>query len=57
MSAPAEWYACEHEWVLAGDADLGDVPGMGAREEVVCVKCSCPGERYVESGAVEWPTT
>jgi len=53
-----EWETCDHEWITApGDRDLGDVPGAGPREEVICSKCSCPGERYIETGRVEWPTT
>lgn len=49
---------CDHEWITApGDWDLGSVPGAGEREEVVCVKCGVPGERYVESREVYWPTT
>lgn len=52
------WNECEHEWITApGDWDLGDVPGSGAREEVICTKCGCPGERYVNSCKVVWPTT
>lgn len=51
-----DWHNCNHEWVPNGDSDLGDVPGMGSREEVICVKCGCPGERY-ENGHVDWPTT
>jgi hypothetical protein len=52
------WDVCEHQWsITPGDWDLGDVPGMGAREDVTCVKCQCPGERYVETGEVDWPTT
>lgn len=46
-----EWQTCDHEWSTApGDYELGDVPGLGSREEVICLKCGCPGERYVESG-------
>lgn len=53
-----DWSICEHEWVVSpGSWELGDVPGMGPREEVVCTKCKCPGERYTNTGEVEWPTT
>lgn len=51
------WYNCDHEWQPHGDYELGDVPGAGPREEVKCVKCGCPGERYPDSGHVDWPTT
>lgn len=51
------WQECEHEWEAYGDFELGDVAGMGPREEVRCIKCDCPGERYIESGHVDWPAT
>lgn len=57
LSKKESWYDCEHEWTAYGDEDLGDVPGMGSRVAVVCVKCGCPGEMYEESGQVDWPTT
>jgi hypothetical protein len=49
------WDTCDHDWKLApGDWDTGDVN----REEVICTKCGCPGERYPEEGGrVDWPTT
>lgn len=50
------WTDCNHEWMPYGDSDLGEVLGRGFREEVVCVKCQCPGERY-DNGEVDWPTT
>lgn len=47
----SEWNKCAHEWkVSGGDFDL-------SREEVVCVKCQCPGERYIKTGEVYWPAT
>lgn len=54
-NAYPDWYSCQHEWNSYGDFELGDVGGL-AREEVICVKCQCPGERY-ENGHVDWPTT
>lgn len=53
----ADWNDCDHIWMHIGDSDLGDVHGYGEREEVKCTKCGCPGERYRQSGAVDWPTT
>lgn len=50
------WSTCDHDWQVV-DHDLGDVPGAGPREAVICSKCQCPGERHVNSGEVEWPTT
>lgn len=49
-----DWYSCKHEWESYGDRD---VPGAGSREEVICVKCNCPGKRYTVNGDVEWPAT
>lgn len=57
------WDQCyEHDWQIdPSDWDLGDVSGTGPfagpREAVICSKCQCPGERYINSGEVEWPTT
>lgn len=53
----ADWAECDHDWKAKTDSDLGDIPGVGPREEVVCLRCGCPGERYTNSGVVEWPTT
>jgi len=29
----------------------------GGELEVICTKCQCPGERWVSTGEVDWPTT
>jgi len=60
--APDEAYECYskcgHLWRAYRDSDLlGDVPGLGPREEVVCTECGVYGERYTDSGEVVWPTT
>lgn len=47
---------CQHEW-KARDHDLGEVAGLGPREDVVCIKCGCHGERYTRTGQVDWPAT
>lgn len=48
-----DWDRCEHEWKVSNrDWDLPI-----EREEVVCVKCGCPGERTVKTGEVFWPAT
>jgi hypothetical protein len=57
MTRVSDWNECQHDWEAVGDLDLGDVAGMGEREEVLCAKCGCPGERYSKSGEVDWPTT
>lgn len=50
---PPSWNECEHDWQeRSGDYDLG-----GNRQEVVCVKCQCPGERDLTDGEVFWPAT
>ena len=48
---------CQHEWEPYGDYELGDVAGLGPRESVICIKCGAPGERYIRTGEVDWPTT
>lgn len=52
-----DWSTCNHNWIISGDGELGDVPGCGPREEVTCSICGCPGERFISTGEVEWPTT
>lgn len=57
-----EWNKCAHEWAVKADSDLGDIPGVGPREEVYCPKCGCPGERMrlcrnTQESEVYWPTT
>jgi len=42
------WYDCEHEWE-------SNIDSSSIHDEVTCVKCGCPGERYDDE--VYWPTT
>lgn len=50
----SRWYGCQHVWHLnPGTSHLSDE----RREEVRCMKCDCPGERWVATGEVDWPTT
>jgi hypothetical protein len=51
-----DWWNCSHKWIASGDLELGDVPGVGSRQEVKCKKCGCPGEMY-NDGTVDWPTS
>jgi hypothetical protein len=49
-----DWDACEHDWVIfQGTWIVND----DRREEVRCRHCGCPGERWVDTGEVDWPTT
>jgi hypothetical protein len=49
-----KWDACEHEWKIApGDWDSG----IKDTEEVICIKCQCPGERDNKTNEVCWPAT
>lgn len=48
------WSTCvDHDWQI----DPSDWDGPPGFEYVICSKCECPGQRHIESGEVEWPTT
>lgn len=49
---PDNWAWCDHDWREV-DSQMTDPE----RVAVVCRKCQCPGEKWLETGEVEWPTT
>lgn len=45
-----DWNKCDHFWeTKPGDWD-------SPFEQVRCLRCGCPGERY-ETGSIYWPVT
>jgi hypothetical protein len=47
------WNKCAHDWQISTrDFDCAE-----GKEEVICTKCNCPGERDRASGEVFWPAT
>lgn len=49
MRPVTDWYSCVHEWVEPIDSPHD--------REVICRKCSCPGDRNPTTGEVYWPAT
>jgi len=47
-----DWNKCEHEW----RAKVSEYDSAH-QEDVVCVKCQCPGVRSTRDGSVFWPAT
>lgn len=48
-----DWNICEHEWKAKAESQFNNEN----REDVVCIKCGCSGERDTSSSYVVWPTT